>query len=40
MKVLVDASFLMLCAEAGRDFMHMAEEAIGEPIEPLSLIHI
>lgn len=34
MKVLVDASFLMLCAEAGRDFMHMAEEAIGEPIEP------
>lgn len=34
MRVLVDASFLMLCAEAGRDYMRMAEEAVGEPIEP------
>jgi rRNA-processing protein FCF1 len=34
MKVLVDTSFLMLCAEAGRDFIRLAEEIIGEPIEP------
>jgi rRNA-processing protein FCF1 len=34
MKVLVDASFLMLCAEAGRDFIRLAEEVIGEPVEP------
>ncbi len=34
MKVIVDASFLMLCAEMGRDLMQMAEEVIGEPIEP------
>jgi rRNA-processing protein FCF1 len=34
MKVLVDTSFLMLCAEAGRDFIRLAEEIIGEPVEP------
>jgi len=34
MKVLVDASFLMLCAEAGRDFIRLAEDVIGEPMEP------
>jgi rRNA-processing protein FCF1 len=34
MRVLVDASFLILCAEAGRDFIRLAEDVIGEPIEP------
>ncbi len=34
MKVLVDASFLMLCAEAGRDFIRLAEDVIREPMEP------
>lgn len=34
MRVLVDASFLMLCVEAGKDFMKLAEEVIGEHIEP------
>lgn len=33
MKVLVDASFLLLCAEKGRDFISLAEESLGEKLE-------
>lgn len=33
MKVLVDTSFLMLCAEKGRDFITLAEETLGEKLE-------
>lgn len=33
MKVLVDTSFLLLCVEKGRDFISMAEEKLGEPLE-------
>lgn len=29
----MDASFLMLCAEKGRDFIELAEEALGERLE-------
>lgn len=33
MKVLVDTSFLLLCIEKGRDFISLAEEKLGEPLE-------
>lgn len=33
MKVLVDTSFLLLCVERGRDFISLAEEKLGEPLE-------
>jgi len=33
MKVLVDTSFLMLCAEKGRDFITLAEKTLGEKLE-------
>ena len=33
MKILVDASFLLLCAERGRDFISLAEESLGEKLE-------
>lgn len=33
MKILVDASFLLLCAEKGRDFISLAEESLGEKLE-------
>ena len=33
MKALIDTSFLMLCAEAGKDFIGLAEEKIGDRIE-------
>ncbi|MCS7132285.1 MAG: hypothetical protein N3F65_01240 [Nitrososphaeria archaeon] len=33
MRVLVDASFLLLCAERGRDFISLAEESLGEKLE-------
>ena len=37
MKVLFDASFLMLSAELGKDLISLAEDAIGERIEPYIL---
>ena len=33
MKVLIDTSFLMLCAEKGRNFIALAEETLGEKLE-------
>ena len=33
MKILVDASFLLLCAEKGRDFISLAEESLGDKME-------
>ncbi len=33
MKTLIDTSFLLHCAEKGRDFLSLAEEKIGEPLE-------
>ena len=33
MKLLLDTSFLIYCAEKGRDFLSLAEEALGEPLE-------
>jgi len=33
MKLLVDSSFLIYCAEKGRDFLALAEEALEEPLE-------
>ena len=33
MKILVDASFLLLCAEKGRDFISLAEESLGDKLE-------
>jgi len=37
MKVLFDTSFLMLSAELGRDLISLAEDAVGEKIEPYIL---
>ncbi|OYT66680.1 MAG: hypothetical protein B6U65_05080 [Candidatus Wolframiiraptor sp. EX4484-121] len=37
MKVLFDASFLMLSAELGKDLISLAEDAVGERIEPYIL---
>ncbi len=33
MKVLVDTSFLLLCAERGKDFISLSEEKLGETLE-------
>jgi len=33
MKVLVDTSFLIYCADKGKDFLSMAEESLGERLE-------
>lgn len=35
MKVLVDTSFLLLCAEKGKDFFTVLENKAGERIEPV-----
>ncbi|HDJ66736.1 MAG TPA: hypothetical protein ENF33_03390 [Nitrososphaeria archaeon] len=37
MKVLFDTSFLMLSAELGKDLISLAEDALGEKIEPYIL---
>ena len=37
MKVLFDASFLMLSAELGKDLIGLAEDMVGERIEPYIL---
>jgi len=37
MKVLFDTSFLMLSAELGKDLISLAEDAVGEKIEPYIL---
>ena len=37
MKVLFDASFLMLSAEHGKDLIGLAEDVVGEKIEPYIL---
>ena len=37
MKVLFDASFLMLSAELGKDLISLAEDVVGERIEPYIL---
>ena len=37
MKVLFDASFLMLSAELGKDLIGLAEDVVGERIEPYIL---
>ena len=37
MKVLFDASFLMLSAELGKDLIGLAEDVVGEKIEPYIL---
>ena len=33
MKLLVDSSFLIYCAEKGRDFISLAEQTLGEKLE-------
>ncbi|MEM1944830.1 MAG: hypothetical protein QW756_08210 [Nitrososphaerota archaeon] len=35
MRVLVDTSLLMLCAEKGRDYLSILEGKLGEKLEPL-----
>ena len=37
MKVLFDASFLMLSAELGKDLISLAEDVVGQKIEPYIL---
>jgi rRNA-processing protein FCF1 len=37
LKALLDTSFLMLCAEVGRDLLSLVSDKLGEPIEPCTL---
>ncbi len=37
MRVLLDSSFLLLMAETGRDLLAVAEEALGDVIQPYIL---
>ena len=37
MRALLDTSFLMLCAEVGRDLLSLVSDKLGEPIEPCTL---
>ena len=37
MRALLDTSFLMLCAEVGRDLISLVSDRLGEPIEPCTL---
>ncbi len=37
MRALLDTSFLMLCAEVGRDLLPLVSDKLGEPIEPCTL---
>jgi hypothetical protein len=37
LRALLDTSFLMLCAEVGRDLLPLVSDKLGEPIEPCTL---
>ncbi len=37
MRALLDTSFLMLCAEVGRDLLSLVSDRLGEPVEPCTL---
>ncbi|MEM0383778.1 MAG: hypothetical protein QXS57_03905 [Candidatus Caldarchaeum sp.] len=37
MKALVDTSFLMICAERGRNYLSLLEKKVGEVIQPVVL---
>ncbi len=37
MRALLDTSFLMLCAEVGRDLLALVSDVLGEPIEPCTV---
>jgi rRNA-processing protein FCF1 len=37
LRALLDTSFLMLCAEVGRDLLSIVSDRLGEPIEPCTL---
>jgi rRNA-processing protein FCF1 len=37
LRALLDTSFLMLCAEVGRDLFSLVSDKLGEPIEPCTL---
>ena len=37
MRALLDTSFLMLCAEVGRDLLSLVSDKLGEPIESCTL---
>jgi rRNA-processing protein FCF1 len=37
LRALLDTSFLMLCAEVGRDLLSLVSDKLGEPIEPCTL---
>jgi rRNA-processing protein FCF1 len=37
LRALLDTSFLMLCAEVGRDLLSLVSDKLGEPIEPCIL---
>jgi rRNA-processing protein FCF1 len=37
LRALLDTSFLMLCAEVGRDLISLVSDRLGEPIEPCAL---
>lgn len=40
MKALLDTSFLLFCAERGRDYLRVIEEKLDEPIEPVVLKNV
>jgi rRNA-processing protein FCF1 len=37
LRALLDTSFLMLCAEVGRNLFSLVSDKLGEPIEPCTL---
>jgi len=37
LRALLDTSFLMLCAEVGRDLLSLVSDRLGEPVEPCTL---
>jgi rRNA-processing protein FCF1 len=37
LRALLDTSFLMLCAEVGRNLLSLVSDKLGEPIEPCTL---
>lgn len=37
MRALLDTSFLMLCADLGRDLLSLVADKLGEPLEPCTV---
>ncbi|MEM0374924.1 MAG: hypothetical protein QXP43_01275 [Nitrososphaerota archaeon] len=37
MRALLDTSFLMLCADLGRDLLSLVADKLGEPLEPRTI---